>query len=190
MHPLANNPAPPVVRPVPSVAANLHVGIFGPGLSGKTTLAKHLSRAYWNLSGIKSIVLDIHREDWGKQAWVTDNEDAFDKMVWAERGCAVFVDESSDTIDRSKAFTKFFTRIRHRGHKMHVIGHDGSSLLPVQRQQLQTLFLFRQSEDPCKEWAKLYGNRGIMEACTLDQYYFLWCQFYPGTAEKKKLALP
>ena len=169
--------------------SDLHVGIFGPGLSGKTTLAKFLSRSYWSGHGIKSICLDIHREDWGPQAFVTSDPDQFAKMVWAEKSCMVFIDETSSTIDRNKGMTEFFTRIRHNGHKLHVMGHDGSSLLPVMRQQLQTLFLFRQSEDPCKEWAKLYGNRKIMEAVTLDQHEFLWCRFYPGTAEKRKLTL-
>ncbi len=169
--------------------ADLHVGIFGPGLSGKTTLGKYLSRCYWNDHGIKSIALDIHRENWGPQCYVTANPEEFDKMVWLEKSCAVFIDETSDTIDRNKGMTKFFTRIRHNGHKLHVMGHDGSSLLPVMRQQLQTLFLFKQSEDPAKEWAKLYGNRKIMEAVTLNQYEFLWCRFYPGTATRHRLAL-
>lgn len=168
-------------------AANLHCGIFGPGLSGKTTLAKHLSKSYWEKHGIKSLVLDIHRENWGAHAWVTSDPVLFDRMVWAESGCVVFIDESSDTIDREKEYTKFFTRIRHRGHKLHVIGHDGSSLLPVMRQQIQTLFLFRQSFDPCKKWADLYSNKKIMDACSLEQYEFLWCQFYPGTAVKSRL---
>ena len=169
--------------------SDLHIGIFGPGLSGKTTLAKHYSRAAWARHGIKSICLDIHREVWGPQALVTSNPEAFEKVVWAEKSCLVFIDESSDTIARDKGMTKFFTRIRHNGHKLVVIGHDGSSLLPVMRQQLQTLALFRQSEDPAKDWAKLYGNKKLLESCTLGQHEFLWCEFYPGTAVKCKLAL-
>lgn len=169
--------------------SDLHTGIFGPGLSGKTTLAKYISRAGWNGHGIKSVCLDIHREVWGDQAFVTSNPDEFEKVVWAEKSCFVFIDESSDTIDRDRGFTKFFTRIRHNGHKLFVMGHDGSSLLPVMRQQLQTLFLFRQSKDPAKEWAKLFGNDAIMAACTLHQHEFLWCRFYAGTAERKKLVL-
>lgn len=169
--------------------SDLHVGIFGPGLSGKTTLAKYLSRVYWQKHQIKSIVLDIHREDWGEQAWVTSDPNEFEKMVWAEKSCAVFIDESSDTIARDKTKTKFFTRIRHAGHKLHVVGHDGSSLLPVQRQQIQTLFLFRLSHDPAAVWADLFGNEKIMEACTLARHEFLWCRFYEGTAERKRLAL-
>lgn len=133
--------------------------------------------------------LDIHREQWGDQAFVTSDPEEFDRVVWAEKSCFVFIDESSDTIDRDKTYRKFFTRIRHRGHKLFVIGHDGSSLLPVMRQQLHTLFLFRQSEDPAKEWSKLYGNRELMKSCTLPQYEFLWCRFYQGTAERRKLSL-
>lgn len=158
-------------------------------MSGKTTLAKYMSRNYWQASGIKSIALDIHREQWGEQAWITENPESFDKMVWAEKGCAVFIDESSDTIARDGEMTKFFTRIRHNGHKLHVIGHSGTSLLPVMREQLQTLFLFRQSHDPAKEWSKLYGNPAIMVSTRLNQYEFLWCRFYAGTAERHTLKL-
>lgn len=172
--------------------SDLHVGIFGPGLSGKTTLAKHLSRSYWYDSnpGIKSLCLDPNLEKWGEQAWITSDPVAFEKMAFeTERGCAVFVDESSETIDRDKAKTKFFTRIRHCGHKLHVIGHDGSSLLPVQRQQLHTLFLFKQPKSAAKVWAELYGNEKILESCTLKQHEFLWCRFYEGTAERRTLKL-
>lgn len=168
------------------------MGIFGPGLSGKTTLARHLSRSYWYdcEPGKKSLVLDPNLEKWGEQAWVTNDSVAFEKMAFdLETGCMVFVDESSETIARDKDKTKFFTRIRHRGHKLHVIGHTGSSLLPVQREQIQTLFLFRQPESAAKVWAELFGNKKILEACSLHQHEFLWCRFYEGTAERRTLKL-
>lgn len=156
----------------------LHVGIFGPGLSGKTTLAKELSRSYWKKHGIKSIVLDPIRDDWGVHAYVATNDADFMSMVRAEKQCAVFVDEASETIAREKEKTGLFTSIRHRGHRMHVIGHDGMSLLPVMRQQLQTLFLFRQNEDALKVWIRLLSEPGIADASRLEQYEFLWCRLY------------
>ena len=156
----------------------LHVGIFGPGLSGKTTLAKKLSQEYWMTSGIKSIVLDPIGDDWGAQAFVTDNEEIFLRMVRAEKQCAVFVDEASQTIKRDKDKTPLFTSIRHGGHRMHVIGHDGMSLLPVMREQLQTLFLFRQSMKPLAVWSELLSEPRIFEASNLQQYEFLWCRLY------------
>ena len=168
--------------------SDLHVGIFGPGLSGKTTLAKYLSRTYWQNHGIKTVALDIHREAWGPQAWVTERSEQFEAMVWAEKSCAVFMDEAGDTINRQKDRTPFFTRIRHNGHKLHVIGHSGSSLLPVQREQFHTLFLFRQPASACKVWAELFADDEIYEATTLAQYEFLWCRLYHPT-ERHTLAL-
>lgn len=163
---------------------SLHVGIFGPGLSGKTTLAKMLSRQYW-LSGIKSIVLDPVGDNWGPQAFATADPQKFLAMISAERQCAVFIDESSETIDRDKTKTPLFTRIRHNGHRMHVIGHDGMSLLPVMRQQLQTLFLFRQDRKPLKVWAELLSEPQILQAAELDQYEFLWCRLYERPVRMK-----
>jgi len=157
---------------------SLHVGIFGPGLSGKTTLAKYLSRRYWALNGIKSIVLDIHREDWGPQAWVTDNEHQFLRMVAMETKCAVWVEEASQTIKRDKTKGHLFTSIRHRGHRMHVVGHSVSSLLPEMREQLQTLFLFRQSPEALDYWVNLLSDKRIYSAAQLAQYEFLWCRLY------------
>lgn len=157
---------------------SLHVGIFGPGLSGKTTLAKYLSRRYWALNGIKSIVLDIHREDWGPQAWVTDNEHQFLRMVAMETKCAVWVEEASQTIKRDKTKGHLFTSIRHRGHRMHVVGHSGASLLPEMREQLQTLFLFRQSPEALDYWVNLLSDKRIYSAAQLAQYEFLWCRLY------------
>ncbi len=173
---------------MPIKRKSLHVGIFGPGLSGKTTLAKYLSRSYWQRSGVKSIVLDIHREQWGPQAWVTDNEAEFLAMVRMERSCAVFVEEASQTIRRDKTKGHLFTSIRHRGHRMHVVGHSGASLLPEMREQLQTLYLFRQSPAALEYWAELLSDERIYTAAQLLQYQFLWCRlYYPPEAHVLKL---
>lgn len=157
---------------------SLHVGIFGPGLSGKTTLAKHLSRQYWRLNNVKSIVLDPHREDWGPQAFVTHDERVFLAMVAAERQCAVWIEEASQTIKRDKTKTHLFTSIRHRGHRMHVVGHSGAALTPEMREQLQTLFLFRQSPTVLEVWAELLSDDRIYGAAGLKQYEFMWCRLY------------
>ncbi len=167
---------------------SLHVGIFGPGLSGKTTLARYLSRHYWNDCAVKSLVMDPNREKWGAQAWVTDDEDKFWPMFWHESRCAVFIDEAADTIARDRGKSSVFTRGRHRGHKVHVLGHSGGSLLPEMRLQLHTLFLFRQPESAAEVWAELFADRDILDACTLSQYEFLYCRLYQKT-ERRTLDL-
>lgn len=163
----------------------LHLGIFGPGLSGKTTLAQYLSREYWQRHRIKSLVLDPNLDNWGKQAWVTDDEERFNDMVWnREINCALFIDEAAEMIKRDNDKTPLFTRVRHRnggngpGHRMHVIGHSGVNLLPQQRNQIHTLYLFKQSQSAAALWAEEFADQRIMQACNLSQYEFLYCKVW------------
>jgi hypothetical protein len=164
----------------------LHFGIFGPGLSGKTTLAKYLSWNWWLGWRVKSLVHDINGEQWGPQAFCTSNSDVFWDMVWRrEVNCAVFVEEAGETIDRDREKTSLFTRVRHRdgngtgpGHRLVVVGHSGANLLPTQRDQIHTLYLFRQSTAGAEMWAEQYCDERIMEATTLNQYEFLYCRLY------------
>lgn len=155
----------------------LHAGIFGRGLSGKTFLAKNLSRAYWRNHGIKSIVLDPNREsDWGPQAFVAKDEAEFWDMAWnRETKCALFMEEAAETISRDNDSTPLFTRVRHRGHRLHVSGHSGVNLLPQQREQLHVLFLFQQTPKAAKLWCETFMDERIMESTTLAQYEFLHC---------------
>lgn len=154
----------------------LHAGTFGRGFSGKTFLNKELSRNYWSQHGIKSLVLDPNRENWGAQAWVTDDEEKFWWMVWhKETSCALFVDEAGETIKRDDEKSSLFTRVRHRGHRMHVMGHSGVNLLPKQREQLHVLFLFQQTRKAAQMWVETFMDERIMEATTLAQYEFLHC---------------
>ena len=134
----------------------LHYGIFGPGLSGKTTLAMHLSRHYWVNHRVKSLVLDPNIDQWGNQAWVTNDPDRFWDMVWnRETDCALFVEEAAETIARD---------------------NEKTSLLPMQRNQIQTLYLFKQTEKGAETWAEELGDERIREATTLNQYEFLYCR--------------
>lgn len=164
----------------------LHYGIFGPGLSGKTTLAKQLSRFYWRKDRIKSLVLDPNNDsDWGPQAWVTNDEDLFWDMVWyREVDCALFVEEAAETIARDNSKTSLFTRVRHRrgpngpGHRLHIIGHSGSNLLPQQRDQVHTLYLFKQTPKSADIWAEQFCDKRIMKSCYLNKYEFLFCRLH------------
>lgn len=170
--------------------SRLHVGIFGPGDSGKTFLAQALSKDLWQRGGIKSIVLDPNMEiGWGNHSFVTDDSIAFEKVFWAEEKCAVFIEEATETIARDKKKSGLFTRGRHRGHKIFVIGHDGMNLLRVQRQQLHTVYLFKQIKDSAEVWAQQFADESIMECVNLRQYEFLYCRNWMK-AEKRILQIP
>jgi hypothetical protein len=156
----------------------LHTGIFGPSLSGKTVLAKHLSRQLWLRHGIKSLVLDPIGDDWGEWAivYTADKQPEFWAHVWREKRFAVFVDEGTEMISRDKDLIPVFTRIRHNQHKLFVVGHRGSSLLPIMRDQISTIFLFRQTKKACEIWAEQFVNDQIFKAMDLNEYEFLWVE--------------
>ena len=147
----------------------MHVGIFGRTLCGKTTLGKQLSAAAWRRHPMRlSLVLDPNGEDWGIQATVTTDMEHFRSKVWASRNCQVFADEAAMTIARDADLVDLFTRIRHNGHQFHVLSHTSASLLPVMREQLSELYLFRQSRHEAELWAELFMDDGILAACVLD----------------------
>ena len=154
------------------------VGIFGPKLSGKTTLARALSERYWRQYKIRSLVLDPHEEQWGEQAKVFSDEDKFWLIVWKTEKCLVIVEEASATIRRERELIPVFTRLRHHNHILLVIGHSGVDLLPTMRQQLDTLFLFRQPESAAKIWAETFTQNELLQAVDLQQFEFIQTQLY------------
>lgn len=164
-------------------------GIFGPKLSGKTTLAKALSRQYCQQYKIKTIVLDINEETWGEQAYATADEKIFWEVVWKARNCLVIVDEAASTIRREKTLIPVFTRMRHMDHKLIVIGHNGMTLLPVMREQLDTIYLFRQPESSAKIWAEVMTEDGLLESVSLKQFEFIRHDLY-GQPSRMKLPPP
>lgn len=166
-------------------------GIFGPKLSGKTTLAKELSRQYWIKQHRRSLVLDPNLEDWGTQAWVTDDEEKFWTQVWRQpvigkaKPSLVIVEEAAETINRDKGLIRVFTRLRHLNHKLIVIGHSGENLLPIMRQQFDTLYLFRQSPDDAERWARSMTQEGFLDAALLEQYEFLYGERFKPPVKRK-----
>lgn len=152
----------------------MHAGIFGPGQSGKTTLAKALSKAMARL-GTKTKLLDPNGENWGNHASCYTNEDEFWWNVWKSEKCFIICEEATETIARNKDLISVFTRIRHRGHKLCIVGHSGTNLLPIMRQQFHALYLFRQSAKACDIWAEEFMDVRIQQAATLKRYEFLRC---------------
>lgn len=174
------------------------IGIAGASECGKTTLAIHLSRAYWTEKKIATLALDPYAEEnqWGKQAWVTKDEDKFWKAAWQRRGDLIIVDEASSTIARDRELIPVFTKIRHNKHTLLVICHDATDLVPTMRRMLNELFLFAQSEGATKLWRNdLPLMRGLEDAavleggiCKLKPYEFVHCENYKD-GQIKKLAI-
>lgn len=158
--------------------SRLHVGVFGPGDSGKTTLVKQLSVSFWRDGGFKSLVFDPNLENWGIHAFVTNDEETFLRMFWKNERCFCVIEEAAETIRRDNEKNSLFTRGRHRGHKICVVGHSGTNLLPMHRVQLSTLFLFRQPQSAAKIWAELFAEEKILECANLKRFEFLHCQLF------------
>lgn len=164
-------------------------GIFGPKLSGKTTLAKKLADDYFTVYGMQSLVFDPHLETWGKHAFVTAQEEKFWPCVWNMQGKLIIVEEAAATIRRERDLVPVFTRLRHNNHKLLVVGHSGMDLLPVMRQQLDVIYLFRQPEKASIVWAENFCESGLLKSQELRQYEFIRLEMY-GKPEKFILPKP
>lgn len=160
-------------------------GIFGPKLSGKSTLAMKLSRGYFEKAKMRSLVLDPHLDSWGEQAFVTADEELFWANVWKTKGSLIIVDEAAATIKRSRDLIPVFTKLRHNHHKLIVIGHSGVDLLPTMRQQIDTLYLFRQSKKAADIWSEVMTEPSLEQAVTLNQYEFLFHEMYKKPSKRK-----
>lgn len=165
----------------------VNAGIFGPKLSGKSTLARRIALEGYTKYGLRSLVLDPHLDSWGDHCLVTAEEEKFWEMTWKSQGCVIFVEEAAATIRRERTLVPVFTRLRHCNHKLVIIGHSGMDLLPVMRQQLDTLYLFRQPLSACKVWSETMTEERLMEAKDLHQYEFILHRMYQ---QPVKLKLP
>lgn len=167
------------------------ISIAGASECGKTTLAIHLSKAYWKNLKIPSLVLDPWKNEnqWGGQAWVTTDEDKFWDAVWSREGHLVIVDEASSMIARDRELIPVFTKIRHQKHTLIVICHDATDLLPTMRRNLNEIFLFCQPAKAIPMWQQdLPTMRGLEGASSLQKFEFLHCKAFEA-AKPLKLKL-
>ena len=173
-------------RPSNRLGKRLHVGIFGPSLSGKTNVAKFLMVNYWRNFGIRSIVCDKNvNQAWPACALVFRDPEKFWPFVWQKRGCAIFADEGGSSVKRNREATEYFTSGRQNDHVLHVLGHHISNLLPEMRDQLHTLFLFTQTTASASAWAEEWADDRLLGAIGLPQYEFLWAEKYGDKRTRK-----
>lgn len=154
----------------------MHVGIFGPTRSGKTTLAQSLAGEYAK-AGRAILVCDPIGVRWPTAAWQTPSAAALVAKAKASRNCMIFVEEASLSIQRDRNLSWLFVAAGNPaagGHVTHIVGQDGASLLPAMRQQLATIYLFRCHPDFAATWSRQFAQPEIEElAPTLEKYEFL-----------------
>lgn len=153
-----------------------HVGVFGRRLSGKSTLVRQLITGQHQRGWLAIVLAPMSKPgDW--PAWVSwsKDRDQWLRQVWKSWACNVVCDDASMTIKRDRELEELFTCVGHRSHRLFVMGHSGSNLLPAMREQLTEIFLFRQSRNEAEIWAELFADDRILEACSLeyDRHEFL-----------------
>lgn len=165
----------------------LHVGIFGPSLCGKSNVSMWLIWIYWHQLGIRSIVLDPNKQQrWPACALRFYDAEKFWAFVWTVRGCAVFADEmSSKGSKRNGDITEVFTRGRQLDHVVHIMGHYPTNLLPEQRAQMETFFLFDQMPASAKILANEWSEPRMFQAVGLPQFEFIRCDKYGDKATRR-----
>ncbi len=160
-------------------------GIFGPKKSGKTTLARKLAESYWHKENRSSLVLDPNLDDWPTCCWqpptgthAAEREEIFWHTVWSTQNHLIICDDAANSIDRNPELNDIFTRINHNGHKLLVIGHSGVNLLPQHRQQLDIVYLFRNTQESGKWWYDVFGYKECLAINSLQRYQFLQVEQY------------
>lgn len=159
-------------------------GIFGPKKSGKTTLARHLAVQYWELEGRRSLVLDPNNSDWPDCCLQLPSEEIFWNTCWRTKNCLIICDDAAASIARDGDLTDVFTRINHNGHKLLVVGHNGTNLLPTMREQMDVLYLFRATPKAAGYWYDVFGQEEILQSNQLKRYEFLHIENYTKPTKK------
>ena len=165
----------------------LHAGIFGPTMSGKTTLAKHLCRGLES-RGVRCLVLDPYNDDW-PCTWKTRHIHEFITKAKQSRSCGLFADEAGQLDLRDPEHEWLLTGSRHFGHACHIIGQTGVQLSPTGRAQITRLFLFRSTEQTAEYWREVFVDDRICGATTLQRFEYLHAQMF-GDVKRCKLPPP
>ncbi|MCF3650176.1 hypothetical protein [Synoicihabitans lomoniglobus] len=155
---------------------SIHVGIIGPSLFGKSHVGKRLSLTYWQRERRRSIVFDTRSANWGNHSLVFTDKAKFLEACWRYRSCAVFCDDFGDHFERDKEVTPMFTSLRHQFHQLHAMTHVWQDMLPKQRNQLGTLFLFWQTRESAESIAREWSDSRLLESTRLPKYEFLHCR--------------
>jgi len=149
-----------------------HCIIIGQTESGKTTLAKSLA-GWYKRHGVGIVVLDPMLDPGWNADWITDNPDKFLAFVRDPDQClqcALFIDESSESINKyDKEFNWITCRSRHHGHVAHLISQRAQDINPSTRAQATTLYIFNVNPVDAKQYALDFNAPAALDAPNLPQ---------------------
>jgi hypothetical protein len=131
-------------------------------------------------SGVPVLILDPSRHNWqadfpgATDLYVTDDTDAYIRVVFANEKCLLIVDEAGDAIGRAMRTDQahrnmLATRTRHRGHSAVFIAQRAPMVSPTIQRQCQHAWIFRQHADDLRDLAKLLTNDGVLKASELPR---------------------
>ena len=116
---------------------------------------------------------------------IARDKSEFLELAENERSCALFIDESGESIGRyNEEMVWLATRARHYGHNSHFICQRASMLNRTVREQCELLCLFRVSEKDAKMMAEDWAQPALMEAANLNKGEFIYA---PRFGDAKRL---
>lgn len=164
-----------------------HTLILGITESGKTTLAKKLAGVYKAKNTPVLVLEPFKSSSWGADL-ITDDPAHFLKVVFSNKSCAVFIDESGDMIGRyNKVMDKLATIARHYGHNSHFITQRAAQISTTIRDQCMNVFAFKQSYDDGKILASRYVDDLFLQVPNLRQGEYIAKIGFDGKSFKSRL---
>jgi len=166
----------------------VHCLIAGMTASGKTTLAKALAAQYRRHRVSVAVLDPLNDPGWNADFQTTDRRE-FLERVKRSRSCALFIDESGETIGQyNDDMFWLATRARHYGHRSHFLTQRPAQLSPTVRHQCLRLFCFRVGFKDAKTLAEEFSNPDLVGASSLPQYTFYSINRF-GPTERLALVL-
>jgi hypothetical protein len=130
----------------------MHSIICGSTLTGKTTLALILAREA-KKRGIKSMAYDTKRAGYCCDI-ICESLNRFLDIAQASNNMMLFVDDCISVLRSNDPRHRWLTaEARHRGHSVVLIGQRYKNIPKTNRDNCETLWMFRQSLADCKEIA-------------------------------------
>ncbi|MDR1279502.1 MAG: hypothetical protein LBK99_01600 [Opitutaceae bacterium] len=153
--------------------AEYHRAIIGSTGSGKTFYAQQCLTAF-RRANIGSLVLHKPLEPWPGASWQTDDVEKFQRMFWASKRCACFMELADAAVDKyDDRFHRCFSMGRHWGHRCFYISQYGPQVHPVIRMNCTSLALFSVNRKAAATWAEEFNDETLMRAVTLPPFWFL-----------------
>ena len=163
----------------------MHTLILGLTNTGKTTQAQKLATELQKTSNV--LVLDPFKSSKWSCDFITSDPDLFYKVVFSNRSCHCFIDESEKTLAFDKQYNDFATFSRKFGHRFYFIGQRAQQMLKTIRTQCSSIFLFKQHNDDAKLLSRDFCDDALLESHTLKRGEYIFKANIDSPSRKCKI---